>query len=383
MADGTARRGAGAGRGDPFGAIAAHLAGLCARGRVLNAGLARRDAAGGEVAEVCGRVAPDGPALDDPGLRLRMASISKAATARAVLAVLAERGDGPGMAAGPLLGLDLPGMTIDHLLSHMSGLTDHAGYVIEPGDEAAAFLAARPLARSDAAPGTFFRYANLNYILLGLALERLTGERFDRLLGRRVLGPAGIGGGFNWAGVPDRRALPIWQRHGDRLVCEADGAVDPAADVIWRGGRGLSLDGYRIGRDAGVFSPHAGLRMSVGEAARLAAMLGGGDPVARAQRRLRWRHDGSNGEDCDGLFTAFGAGVAVYRDHPRIPGHLTGHAGHALGFSGGAWFDHGTGTAWAYFLNGMPDLTEGRDEEAFFDPDEHWVMARLAGGAPG
>ena len=43
----------------------------------------------------------------------------------------------------------------------------------------------------------------------------------------------------------------------------------------------------------------------------------------------------------------------------------------------GAWFDHDSGAAWGYFLNGSADLTEGQDAEAFYDTDEAFVMALL------
>ena len=359
---------------DRYDAIAAHLAGLAAPGGpFLAAGLARIGRDGSEAARAIGHAAPGGPPFHDPTMRLRFASVSKAATARAVVA------------CAPDLGADLrdlldwdrpPGLTLDRLLSHTAGLADHAGYVVDPPASVTAFVDAHPACRPG--PPGFFRYANLGYVLLGMALERLAGRRFDAVLRETVLDPAGIGGGYNWAGVAERRPLALWQRRGDRLDLEADGPdADWAAPLLWRGGRGVPLDGYRIGRDSTWFSPHAGLRMSVIEAARLARLLASDDAVGRAQRAARWRFDGTNGEDCGGLFTAFGAGVALYDGHPRIPGPLVGHAGHALGFTGGAWANVATGEAWAYFLTGSADLTEGSDEEAFYAADEAWIMERL------
>lgn len=357
-----------------FETIAARLAALTAPGgRFLNGGLARISPDGREDARVFGRVAPGGGALVDPGVRLRIASISKAATARAVVATQPDLDRD----IRTVLDWDAPApITLARLLSHCSGLTDHGGYVVDPPASVTRFIDATPAAWSGQVG--FFRYANLNYILLGMALERITGRRFDAVLRDLVLAPAGIQGGFNWVGVSPRRALPVWQRRGTVLTCEADGpGSDWQADLIWRGGRGVSLDGYRIGQDTTLLSPHAGLRMSVIETARLARLLASDDPVGRAQRYPRWVFDGQNGEDCGGLFTAFGAGVTLYRDHPRIPGPLVGHAGHALGFSGGAWANDATGEAWAYFLNGSADLTDGQDEEAFYDPDEAAIMAAL------
>ena len=41
-------------------------------------------------------------------------------------------------------------------------------------------------------PGTNFDYAHTNYVLLGLAIEQITGTRMDELIQRRVLDPLGL-----------------------------------------------------------------------------------------------------------------------------------------------------------------------------------------------
>jgi hypothetical protein len=119
--------------------------------------------------------------------------------------------------------------------------------------------------------------------------------------------------------------------------------------------------------------------MNIVEAARLARFLADGSPAAVLQRQLEWRFDPAarNGEDCDGLFTAFGLGLTVYQHHARIPGHLIGHAGHALGFTGGVWHNVQTGVSHAYFLTGGRDETEGLDQETFYGAAELAVMQKL------
>jgi CubicO group peptidase (beta-lactamase class C family) len=55
------------------------------------------------------------------------------------------------------------------------------------------------------APGTNWDYAHTNYVLLGLALERLTGKPMEQLLQEEVLGPLGL---KNTSGNNGRPAIP-------------------------------------------------------------------------------------------------------------------------------------------------------------------------------
>jgi CubicO group peptidase (beta-lactamase class C family) len=274
-------------------------------------------------------------------------------------------------------------VTARHLLSHTSGLTDLAGYLPDHGQSIIAFIKDHPKAVSGRVPGSYFAYANINYVLLGHVMEAATGKRFDHILRDEVLRPAGIMGGFNWAGVSlAERAnrLALYQRGLTGLRVEADANdADWQADLIWRGGREHSFANYRLAHDTSLLSPHAGLRMNVIEAACLARLLGDGSPAAKLQQHIAWQHDpkARNGEDCDGLFTRFGLGLTIYQGHPRIPSRLVGHAGHALGFTGGVWYNTETATAHAYFLTGSRDETGGLENEVFYGPDELAIMQQL------
>ncbi len=348
---------------------------------------------GAETAYVTGQVHPTGTAepgrLEDPRIRMRMASISKAATAR-IACELAVEGwldldaEVSALLDWPEAPAILYGVSLRHLLSHSSGLTDAAGYIFERPQSPMEFIAAHAgKIGSGQAPGRWFRYCNLNFVLAGAVLEAVTGERFDRLARRYVFEPAGIGGGFNWAGVPVEaraRRLPIYQRYGDRLErqTEPEGAKW-GADIVWGDGRGFALAEYVPVRDTLLFSPHAGVRMNVIEAARLARLLGDDSPAGRLQRTTCWKYDPSepNGSDCDGHFGEFGLGLTIYREEPRIPGPLIGHAGHALGFTGGVWHNEATGRSAALFLTGSADLTDGLEDEVFYGPEEVALMQVL------
>jgi D-alanyl-D-alanine carboxypeptidase len=80
-------------------------------------------------------------------------------------------------------------------------------------------VTAAALARAPRRPGRF-RYSNLGYIVIGAAIERITGEAYEHALATHVLEPLGIAsGGF---GVP-----PAIRGHRARTPAPAD---DPRAD---------------------------------------------------------------------------------------------------------------------------------------------------------
>lgn len=79
-------------------------------------------------------------------------------------------------------------ITIRHLLTHSSGLP--AGLPAKPAWHGAA--AAHALACSQAVthpPGTFFRYSDINYILLGQLVEKLSGMPLDAYARTRIFEP--------------------------------------------------------------------------------------------------------------------------------------------------------------------------------------------------
>ena len=126
---------------------------------------------------------------DDP---VRVASISKLVTSIGVMR-LVEAGqldldaDVSTYLGWPLRHPRHPDtpITLRLLLSHRSSLTDAAGYYATPLGQPLKTILDDPKAWDDAhAPGTHFRYTNLNFPLVAMAMENVTGERFDLLMRR-------------------------------------------------------------------------------------------------------------------------------------------------------------------------------------------------------
>ncbi|HEY5799111.1 MAG TPA: serine hydrolase domain-containing protein, partial [Burkholderiaceae bacterium] len=82
-------------------------------------------------------------------------------------------------------------ITLRHLLTHSSGLP--GGLPAKPawrGKEAARALACKQVVTHP--PGTFFRYSDINYILLGLLVEHASGMPLNEFAQRRIYAPLGM-----------------------------------------------------------------------------------------------------------------------------------------------------------------------------------------------
>ncbi|WP_168160085.1 serine hydrolase domain-containing protein [Steroidobacter denitrificans] len=82
-------------------------------------------------------------------------------------------------------------ITIEHLLSHRAGFNRAVSGdpTLWPKSPCPHHLNELGRATTDFEPGGDFAYSNLGYCLLGVALERLSSERFTALLDRQLLSP--------------------------------------------------------------------------------------------------------------------------------------------------------------------------------------------------
>lgn len=329
---------------------------------------------------------------DDP---VRIASISKLVTAIGVMR-LVEAGkldldaDASTLLGWPLRNPAFPDrpITLRLLMSHRSSLTDAAGYWQTPLGGQLRDILADPRAWDDKhAPGTYFRYTNLNFPLVAQLMERATGERFDQLMQRLVLKPLQVDACFNWDGCSDAsaaRAVVQYDpdgaptkddNHGRKPEC----AVIPAADGS------CDLSQWQAGENGALFSPQGGLRISANGLARVGRLLLGDGSIdgvrlltpGSVQELItpRWHYTPGSGltyeEDTgdlgDGFFCRYGMAVQTLatpvpgcRDDPFGDGvERIGHSGSAYGVQAGLWLDRKAGTGVLWFVTGMPDEREG------------------------
>ena len=184
------------------------------------------------------RAGGDNPAtLND---RWHLGSNTKAMTA-AVFGRLVEQGRArwamPVAAAFPGLTVDPAwnAITLDDLMRHRAGLLDgpvvnQAWLISAHGDSRPlpvqrAELAARVFSAPPAGPVGTFAYSNGNYIVVGAAIEAITGEAWETVMQRELFTPLGLtSGGF---GAPKDEAP--WGHRGGTPVDPAGFADNPPA----------------------------------------------------------------------------------------------------------------------------------------------------------
>lgn len=136
-----------------------------------------------------------------PETSFRLASLSKQFTAAAVMLLAADGSLAYDDRVGQLVA-GLPAwardVTLRQLLHHTSGLPDYEDFV--PADAPAqvhdrdipGLIARAP--GTTFPPGTSYGYSNTGYVLLALAVERVTGHRFADVLRDRIFAPLGMSG---------------------------------------------------------------------------------------------------------------------------------------------------------------------------------------------
>jgi CubicO group peptidase (beta-lactamase class C family) len=144
-----------------------------------------------------------------PSTRIGVASGAKPFTALTVVRLVEDGVLSLDTRVRDLLGDDLPliddDVTVEHLLSHRSGIGDY--FREDELDDMTSYALSVPVHQLDSAesylsvldghpqvfaPGTSFTYCDGGFCVLALIAERLSGVRFQELVRQQVIEPAGL-----------------------------------------------------------------------------------------------------------------------------------------------------------------------------------------------
>lgn len=331
---------------------------------------------------------------DDP---VRIASISKLVVAIGALRLVEQGKLDLDADVSQLLGWKLrhprwPGtpITLRLLLSHRSSLTDHAGYwQVKLGDTLQDLLQDPKAWDAEHAPGTYWRYTNLNFPLVASVMERATGERFDHLMDQLVIRPLGLSACYNWTlcdAATAARAVVLY--NGGKPVRDDHHGAKPDCAVTRSAAGSCDLSLWRAGENGALFSPQGGLRISMNGLSKIGRLLLG-EGMVDGVRLLKpesvrmmvtplWTYAPGTGltyeEDENetppdrGYTCRYGLAVQTLAtpdpfcgDDPFGDGvPRFGHSGGAYGLIAGLWVDPATGTGVAYFATDTDNTAPGK-----------------------
>ena len=318
---------------------------------------------------------PDKPV--GPDTLFRIASISKMMTTLGLMRLLEDGKVSLDADVSGYLGFTLrnphfpdQAITLRHLLTHTSSLRDDAGYSWGADIALKDVIDSRMFA-ANAGPGAYFTYCNLGWGVIGTVMERVTGERFDRLMRRLLIEPLGLQASYlpselppaalaNLATLYRKRTVDteVWDPAGPWIAQADDYSIKPP----------VAIDRYVIGTNATPFSPTGGLRISARDMGVVMRMLMGDGPRLLKPATLalmfsrQWTYDGRNGDTSDGLFHCWGLGNEQFPDETGtrlVQGFpAVGHLGDAYGLMSVFAFDRTR-------RNGMIVLVGGTSTDPF------------------
>ncbi|MBT2446945.1 beta-lactamase family protein [Streptomyces sp. ISL-43] len=176
--------------------------------------------------------------------RFRAGSVTKTFTAAVVLQLAAEGRVDLDRPVRHYLPGTIPdaydAVTVRQLLDHTSGIPaadgpgdsfeaqwEHRFDVTDPRDQIAEAVAKSP----EFTPGTAQHYLNINYTVLGVLIEKVTGTTYEKAVGARVLKPLGL----RDTSFPGRfqTRIPGPHNHGYQAVARADGSTELRDVTEW------------------------------------------------------------------------------------------------------------------------------------------------------
>lgn len=178
---------------------------------------------------------------------------------------------------------DIP-VTVKMLLSHTSSMTDGGGldmyrdltYVDESKTD---IKTIREKAWLPYPPGKGYKYCNRGLNIIGLVIEKVSGERFDEYVLNHILKPIGVdNAGYNLDALDSSTftKLYVYSKKSDSLV--------PGKGYVRNNEIKVANGTYQIGKDGCYWSPTGGMKMSAPNLAKWMMTLRNGGVAPNGNR---------------------------------------------------------------------------------------------------
>ena len=346
----------------------------------------------------------------------RVASVSKQLTVLAALQLVEKKKLDLDEDISKYLGFTLRNpnfpdkkITCRMLMSHTSSLRDGKLYTIPPAYSIKEFFAktgkfyeeGAHFASNKQEIEKYYKYANINYGILGTILEKISEQRFDLFMKKGILKDLAIKGSFNpgdFKGKNIKLLGAAYQKQKNGIWNEAGPWVAQVDDQNIQKNHGsnevmttnpdhrdtdswYSLSDYVIGSNGTIFSPQGGLRASALDLSHVLELYlqdgqyNGQQIVSKESLdemfRIYWLYmkDENNGETYGGTIEAYGLGVMPFftggsSKVSTMKNHQWwGHMGEAYGMLTGLMVDRRNKCGYVYIMNGEA-LEEDNDKRS-------------------
>ena len=218
----------------------------------------------------------------------RIASISKSFSGMSVMQLVEAGKMSLDDDVNGILGMDIRNprypdipVTIKMLLSHTSGMSDGGGYHdLSYVDKTKTDInLIREKAWLTYPPGKGYRYCNRALNIIGLVIEKVSGERFDEYVLNHILKPIGAdNSGFNLDKLDKSTITKLYQYSAKRNQLVPGGGYKRVNEKKVADGT------YEIGKDGFFWSPTGGMKMSAPNLAKWMMTLKNGGVAPNGNR---------------------------------------------------------------------------------------------------
>ncbi len=269
----------------------------------------------------------------------RIASISKSFTATAIMQLVAKGKISLDEDISKILGFTVRNpkypdvvITIKKLLSHTSSLNDSQDYmtinVADPAKSPDYYKA-----YNDYAPGEKYEYCNLGFNMLGTAVEKVSGMRFDKYIKKNIIDPLGLYAGFNVDSLDANKFATIYEYDGNKDTF----SPQPAA---YRSRANDIQNNYIMGNSTPLFSPTGGMKISAQDLARYMIMHMNYGKGANGKRIIKEKLSKLMQTWVISTGDVDFYGLALRSANNLIPGEkMVGHTGSAYGLYSAMFFE--------------------------------------------
>jgi D-alanyl-D-alanine carboxypeptidase len=251
------------------------------------------------------------------------------------------------------------------------------------------------------APGTYFKYANLNFGILATIMEKIRNQRFDIIMQEIIFNPLGLSASFNVMEFDDetRKSHATlyrkqkgndwshkfeWQIQADKFL-ENNGKPHESKPLF-------EAQNYVIGQNATILSPQGGLRININDLTKLSLLLAQKGEIDGAVfinpetfdllTKTHWKYDAAlkNGDTLDQLITSFGLSNIQFSYQEDSPFRderedWFGHSGEAYGLFSGIYSSSKRQQAICFMINGLGVQPEITPPSGFYQIEKYILNA--------